>query len=118
MRELRRLFATLLLVIRLRFELASVELEEQVAYAANVLIWILVALFCASLGAMFLGLTIIVIFWEQHRILAATGVTTAYVLLAVVATRVVQTRLQQRPRFLAATMAELQRDAGVLKADE
>ena len=50
MRELRRLFATLLQVVRLRFELVSVELDEQVAYAANVLIWILVALFCASLG--------------------------------------------------------------------
>jgi uncharacterized membrane protein YqjE len=118
MRELRRLFATLLQVVRLRFELASVELDEQVAYAANLLIWILVALFCASLGAMFLGLSIIVICWDQHRILAATGVTTGYVLLAVIATRVVHARLQQRPRFLAATMAELQRDAGDLKADE
>jgi uncharacterized membrane protein YqjE len=118
MRELRRLFATLLQVVRLRFELVSVELDEQVAYAANLLIWILVALFWASLGAMFLGLTIIVIFWDQHRILAAAGVTTVYVLLAVVATRVVQSRLKHRPRFLAATMAELQRDAGVLKADE
>jgi uncharacterized membrane protein YqjE len=118
MRELRRLFATLLQVVRLRFELASVELDEQVAYATNVLIWILVALFCASLGAMFLGLAIIVIFWDQHRIFAATGVTAVYALLAVVATRVVQSRLQRRPRFLAATMAELQRDAGVLKGDE
>jgi uncharacterized membrane protein YqjE len=117
MRELRRLFATLLQVVRLRFELVSVELDEQVAYAANVLIWILVALFCASLGAMFLALTIIVIFWDQHRVLAATGVTAVFALLAIVATRVVHARLQQRPRFLAATMAELQRDARVLKDD-
>jgi uncharacterized membrane protein YqjE len=118
MGELRRLFATLLQVVRLRFELASVELDEQVAFAANLLIWILVALFCASLGAMFLALTIIVICWDSHRVLAATGVTTVFVLLALIATRVVQVRLQQRPRFLAATMAELQRDAGVLKPDE
>jgi uncharacterized membrane protein YqjE len=118
MRELRRLFATLLQVVRLRFELASVELDEQVAYAANLLIWILVALFCASLGAMFLALTIIVIFWDQHRVLAAAAVTTVFALLAFVATRVVHARLQQRPRLLGATMAELQRDAGVLKGDE
>jgi uncharacterized membrane protein YqjE len=118
MGELRRLFATLLQVVRLRFDLASVELDEQVAYATNVLIWILVALFCASLGAMFLALTIIVIFWDGHRILAATGVTAVFALLALIATRVVQVRLGQRPRFLAATMAELQRDAGVLKGNE
>lgn len=118
MGELRRLFATLLQVVRLRFELASVEVDEQVAFAANLLIWILVALFCASLGAMFLALAIIVIFWDTHRVLAATGVTAVFLLLALIATRVVQVRLQQRPRFLAATMAELQRDAGVLKSDE
>jgi uncharacterized membrane protein YqjE len=118
MRELRRLFATLLQVVRLRVDLASVELDEQVAYATNVLIWILVALFCASLAAMFLGFAIIVICWDQHRALAATGVTVAYALLAFIATRVVRSRLLMRPRFLAATMAELQRDAGVLRADE
>jgi uncharacterized membrane protein YqjE len=118
MRELRRLFATLLQMVRLRFELVSVELDEQVAYAANVLMWMLVALFCASLGAMFLGLAIIVICWDQHRALAATAVTAAYVLLAFIAMRIVRNRLQARPRFLAATMDELQRDAGTLRADE
>jgi uncharacterized membrane protein YqjE len=116
--RLQRLFATLLLLAKARLELASVEIEEQVAYAANLLVWSMGAIACASLGAFFLGATIIIACWDRYRLLAAALVTAALILLALGAVAVVRFRLRQRPRFLAATIAEFSRDAGAVSRDD
>ena len=108
---MRRMFATLLLLAKSRLELVSVEVEEQVVYAANLLIWSMVAIAGATLGVIFLGATIIIAFWDQYRLLAAGLVTTALTLLALLAITEVRSRLRQRPRFLTATIAEFKRDA-------
>jgi uncharacterized membrane protein YqjE len=109
--SLQRLFATLLLLARSRLELVSVEVEEQVAYAANLLVWSMAAIACASLGAFFLGATIIIACWDRYRLLAAVLVTVVLTLLALIAVAVVRSRLRERPRFLAATIEEFTRDA-------
>jgi uncharacterized membrane protein YqjE len=110
--SLQRLFATLLLLARSRLELVSVEVEEQVAYAANLLVWSMAAIACASLGAFFLGATIIIACWDRYRLLAAVLVTAVLTLLALGAVAIVRSRLRDRPRFLAATIEEFSRDAG------
>jgi uncharacterized membrane protein YqjE len=109
---LKRMFAALLLLAKSRLELVSVEIEEQVAYAANLLLWSMVAIACASLGVFFLGATIIIACWDRYRLLAASAVTAAFTILALVAVSMVRARLRQRPRFLAATVEEFKRDAG------
>ncbi len=109
---LKRMFATLLLLAKSRLELVSVEVEEQVAYAANLLVWSMAAIACASLSVFFLGATIIIACWDRYRLLAAVLVTTAFVLMAVGAVSVVRSRLRCRPKFLAATIVEFTRDAG------
>ena len=109
---LKRMFATLVLLAKSRLELVSVEVEEQVAYAANLLVWSMIAIACASLGVFFLGATIIIACWDRYRLLAASLVTAAFVLMALGAVSVVRSRLRQRPRFLAATVEEFERDAG------
>jgi uncharacterized membrane protein YqjE len=109
---LKRMFATLVLLAKSRLELVSVEVEEQVAYAANLLVWSMIAIACASLGVFFLGATIIIACWDRYRLLAAGLVTAAFVLMALGAILAVRSRLRQRPRFLAATAAEFERDAG------
>ena len=105
------MFATLLLIARSRLELVSVEVEEQIAYAANLLVWTLVAIFCASLGVLFLAITILILCWDRYRLLAAGGVTLALLLMTGGALAVVRSRLRQRPRFLVATISELGHDA-------
>ncbi|MFI4891657.1 MAG: phage holin family protein [Steroidobacterales bacterium] len=109
---LKRMFSTLLLLAKSRLELVSIEVEEQVAYAANLLVWSMVAIACASLGVFFLGATIIIACWDRYRLLAASLVTAAFVLMALGAVSVVRSRLRQRPQFLAATIVEFTRDAG------
>jgi uncharacterized membrane protein YqjE len=118
MSNLRRIFATLLQLVRLRLDLISVELDEQVAFAANLLLWYIVIILCAALFVVFLAITIIVVCWDQHRVLAAGGVTLVFGLLGLTGIAVVRSRLRGRPRFLAATIDELRRDAGALRGDD
>jgi uncharacterized membrane protein YqjE len=115
---LQRMFATLVLVAKSRLELVSVEVEEQIAYAANLLVWTLVAVFSAALGLLFLAITILIAFPERYRLAAAGGMTLALVALAGASILVVRTRLKARPRFLVASINELAHDAAAAAPDE
>jgi uncharacterized membrane protein YqjE len=115
--SLRRVAATLLKLARTRLELVSVEFEEQFEYAVSLLLWGVAAIFFGSLAVLLVALTIVIAFWDQHRQLAAGLVTAAFLLAAVVAASVVRNRLRRRPRFLAATARELQRDSAALDGE-
>jgi uncharacterized membrane protein YqjE len=112
--SLRRMLATLITLVQTRLELVSVEIEEQIEYAASVLLWSIAAIFFASLTVLLLALTIVIAFWDEHRLLAAGLVTTSFALFAAIAVLVVRQRLRTRPRFLAATVGEFGRDAAEL----
>jgi uncharacterized membrane protein YqjE len=115
--SLKRALATLIALVQARVELVSVEIEEQIAYAANLLLWSIVAIFCVALTLLLLAVTIIIACWDQHRLLASGLVTGAFALLAVIAIFITRGRLQSQPRFLSATADELRRDAEVLERE-
>jgi uncharacterized membrane protein YqjE len=111
------MLATLLELGSTRLELVSVEIQEQIEYAASLLLWGIAAIFFASLTVLLLALTIVIACWDQHRLLAAGLVTAAFALIAFIAAQVVRRRLESRPRFLSATSGELRRDAEALDED-
>jgi uncharacterized membrane protein YqjE len=113
--SLKRMMATLLELAHVRLELISVEIEDQIAYAAGVILWGIAAIFFGSLTVLLLAFTIVIAFWDDHRLLAAALVTAAFAAFAVTAIVVVRARLRSRPRFLAATSEEFKRDAQALE---
>ncbi|MBS0394187.1 MAG: phage holin family protein [Proteobacteria bacterium] len=115
--SLRRMLATLLALVHTRLELVGVEIEEQIEHAAGVLLWSIAAIFFASLTVLLLALTVVIAFWDGHRLLAAGLVTASFAATALAAGLVVRRRLRQRPRFLAATVGELRRDAEALEGE-
>jgi uncharacterized membrane protein YqjE len=115
--SLRRMLATLLELVSTRIELVSVEIEEQIEYAAGILLWSVAAIFFGSLAVLLLALTIVIAFWDDHRLLAAGLVTGAFALIAIGAYFVVRARLRQRPQFLGSTAAEFKRDADAFGDD-
>jgi uncharacterized membrane protein YqjE len=115
--SLRRMLATLIELAHTRLELVSVEVEEQIGYAASVLLWSIAAIFFGSIAVLTLAFTIVIAFWDGHRLLAAGLVTGAFALVAVVAVLVVRSRLRHRPRVLAATVSELRRDVAALTGE-
>ena len=113
--SLRRTFATLVTLGHTRLELVSVEIEEQIEFAAGVLLWSIAAIFFGSLTVLVLALTIVILFWDTHRLLVAGLVTGGLGAIAVIAVLVVRARIARRPRLLAATLGEMKRDANSLE---
>ena len=83
----------------------------------QLLLWAFVSLLAGILGALLAGVTVIVYFWDSHRMTAAVCVTFAFLLLAAVAGVVFRGRLRKKPRLLDATRSELRRDVSALRSD-
>lgn len=108
--------ATLVAVAHTRLQLLTTELQEEVQEVAHMLIWSFIALFAAMM-ALFLGaLTVIFVFWDTHRVLAALCMTGAFLLIAAVGGLMLMRRLREKPPMLDATLAELAKDRDQLRA--
>jgi uncharacterized membrane protein YqjE len=118
LRSLVQLGGTLLATAQTRVELLTTELSEDVERGIRILLWGFVALLAGILGALLAGITLIVYFWDTHRLGAAVGVTLAFLLLAVVAGWVSRERLREKPRLLDATRSELRHDVEVLRREQ
>lgn len=117
MRSVVRLGGTLLATVQTRVELLTTEVSEDLERGVRVLILAFVAALAAILALLLAGITIIVWFWDTHRIGAALGVTAAFLLMAVVAAWLARERLHAKPRLLDATRSELRRDVEALRGD-
>lgn len=116
LRSLRHLLATLVEFAQTRFELLTTEVQEEIQRAAALLIWGFIALLSAGIGIFFVGITIIVAFWDTHRLYAALAVTAGVLSIALIAVIMLSTRIRSRPRLLHATRSELEKDREQLSA--
>ncbi|HWK72734.1 MAG TPA: phage holin family protein [Povalibacter sp.] len=114
--SLNNFVATLVGIAHTRLQLLTTELQEEVQQVAQLLIWSLVALF-AVMMALFLGaLTIIFVFWDTHRVLAALLMTGAFLLIAAAAALILVQKVKAKPPMLDATLSELAKDRDQLRA--
>lgn len=113
--SLHRLAKTLLAVLHTRLELFTTEVEEEIHRAASILLWAAVALFFGGLFVLMLAVTVLIVFWDEHRVLAASLITATFLLTALVTGLVARARLRAKPRFLAASIEELKRDREALE---
>jgi uncharacterized membrane protein YqjE len=112
---LKRMLATLTALLHTRLELFTTEIEEEIQRAASILMWALVALFFGSLTVMMVALTILIVFWDNNRILAASLITGTFLVLTLVFALLARVRLKSKPRFMAASIEELKRDRASLE---
>ena len=113
--SLRRALATLIEIAHVRLELVGLEFEATVQHWLNLLLWSALALFSASLAILMLLLTVLIAFWDTHRLLAAGLITGLLAATALGSLLVVRRRIRTHPRLLATTIAELRRDAAALR---
>jgi uncharacterized membrane protein YqjE len=112
--SLRRALADAIELVHTRLELVSIEFEAGVRHALGLVLWLMVALCSAALTVLLLVLTVLIAFWDTHRLLAAGAITAFFAALSVIAILIVRHRIRTRPRLLAATIGELRRDAAAL----
>jgi uncharacterized membrane protein YqjE len=110
----KHMLATLIAIVSTRLELFTTEIEEEIQRAASILMWALVALFFGSLTVLMVAFTVIIIFWDDHRILAAGLVSASFLLATVVFGLLARSRLKAKSQFMAASIEELKRDSHAL----
>jgi uncharacterized membrane protein YqjE len=106
----KRMLATIIALVHTRLELFTTEIEEEIQRAASILLWALVALFFGSLTVLMIAFTVIIVFWDDHRVLAAALVTATFLLVTLVFGLLARSRLKAKARFMAASIEELKRD--------
>jgi uncharacterized membrane protein YqjE len=115
-RSISNLLATLIGIAQTRFELLTTELQEEIQRAAGLIVWGFIALLSAGVGLVFIGITIIVAYWDTNRVVAAMWVTGAFVALAAIAAIVLILRVRSRPRLMDATRTELAKDRAEIES--
>jgi uncharacterized membrane protein YqjE len=104
------LASTLLAMAHTRLELLSTEIEEQRAWLGSMLVWTLVALFCAGVGVVLATLFVVMALWDTHRLLALGIPAILFLLGAALAWLAVLSKARAKPRLFAASLAELSKD--------
>lgn len=117
LRSLVQFGGALLGLAHTRVELLMSEIDEDLARVVRMLLWAFMALLAGSLGVLLSGLTVMIYFWDTHRLAAAFGVTAVFLLAAILAGLMFRARLHRKPRLLDATRTELQRDVVMLRSD-
>jgi uncharacterized membrane protein YqjE len=110
----RRMLATFVAVAHTRAELLTTELQQEIQHAASILLWSLVALLFASLSVLMIAITVLIVFWDTHRVLAAVLISASFVAFAAGTALYARARVRAKPRFLSATLNELKRDRDML----
>jgi uncharacterized membrane protein YqjE len=117
LRSATRLCGTLLAMLQTRVELLTTEISEDIERGVRILLWSLIAALAAALGLLLAGVTLIIYYWDTHRLGAAVGVTAAFLVASALAARVARARLHEKPRLLDASRAELSRDVTALRGE-
>jgi uncharacterized membrane protein YqjE len=108
--SVKGLAATLLAITHTRLELFSTEIEEQLAWLSSMLVWTLVALFCAGVGVVLATLFVVLALWDTHRLLALGIPAILFLLGAALAWVIVLGKARAKPPLFTATLAELSKD--------
>lgn len=93
-----------------RARIAASEFEEQVLRILEVAAWAVAAVFFFAIALLLASLFIVLVFWDSNRLLAAGLLVFVFVVSGGFSALMVRSCLASRPKFLAATLAELEKD--------
>lgn len=110
-----RLLGNFLAIAQTRVDLLTTELQEEVQRAVRSLLAAFAALLAAIFGLLLLGLSVVIYFWDTHRLGAALGVAAVFLGGAALAAWVARREVRDRPRLLDATRSELERDVAEMR---
>ena len=108
--SLTQLAASSLLIARQRLELASLDVEEELLRVGGLLAGALVTALMLALALASAAATFVIYFWEGARLAATLGVTAFFALAGALMVWRLARALRDKPRFLAGTLAEMDKD--------
>jgi len=108
--SLKTLAATLLSIASTRLDLLSNELEEERLRLSSIILWTLIALFCAAMGALMVTAIFLVLLWDTYRLSALIISALVFLLGASLSWRAVIVKARAKPRLFSSSLAELSKD--------
>lgn len=108
--SLHSMVATLLDIVQTRIEIVANEIEEEREHLETLVFHGLLAFLFFALGILLFTLFVILYFWEEQRLLVIGLFAGIYLCLGAVGIIRVRSWQKVKPKFLSATLAELQRD--------
>lgn len=107
---LARLGESLLLVVRQRLELASLDVEEELLRLGSLLAGTLVTALVLALALASAATTVVVYFWDSARLAALVTVTVLFGAIGLTLLWRLSRALRNKPRFMASSLAQLDQD--------
>ncbi len=112
--SVRQMLATGVETLRVRLELLSTEVEQEKIRLFDAVLWAGLALLLLGMGLLFLCGLIVVLLWEQHRLLALGSLALLFLGAGVWVLQTARRRLQAPGGLFASSVAELTRDRNEL----
>ena len=112
--SLRTALATLLTTARTRGELLQVELAEETQRVSGIAVFAVAAAFFLALAVVVLTFFVMLLFWDNHRQLAAGLIALTYALIGLCCACVARSRARVKSKLFAASLAELGKDSARL----
>lgn len=108
--QIRALGDRVLATVQGRLELISIELQEEKFRLIQTFIWISTAVFVTMMAITFASITIVYAFDESLRLIVLGGLTTLYVIAAIVTVICFRRYLARQPRPFDDTLDEIEKD--------
>ncbi|MDD2915331.1 MAG: phage holin family protein [Gallionella sp.] len=108
--SIRRLTGSLTSIVSTRLELLANELQEERLRLTQMLLFALFALFCFGMGLLLLTVFIVVLFWDDHRLVVLGTLSVIFFVSGVLAALSLRGKAQQKSKLFSASLAELARD--------
>ena len=111
----RKLGDSLLATVQDRFELFSIELQEEKFRLILTFIWISAAVFTAMMAIAFASLTLVYLFWESARLAVLGGLTLFYACTLVLIILAFRRYIARQPSPFSATRQEIGKDRSCIR---
>jgi len=116
MDSVKRLASTLVSIISTRLELLANELQEERLRLMQMLLFALSALFFIGMGVLLLTIFIVVLFWDEHRLVVLGGLCILFFILGALMAMLLRNKAQSKPGLFSASISELAKDKEQLNA--
>lgn len=114
---IRRILASLLGTLRVRLELAGVELQDEIDHVVRAIAMALAGALLLCIGVAFGAIAVIVALWETHRVLALAGFAILFAGGGAVLLWLLARVSRDRPPIFAETVAQFEQDRQRLTAE-
>ncbi len=110
-----RIGSTLVGMVQTRLALAAVEIEEESQRLLGYFVLALLSLILFGIAMVLVALTIVLLFWDSYRLEAAIALALAFAAAGTWVMVMLKASIATKPRLLAATAAELNKDLNFLR---